>query len=134
MCHPMCVVHGWAAISVGAGAGAVLGAARIPLAAPTPHLLAIRTRDSQQDNAPGGSAALDRPDRPRQNPTPAASIRPALHLPSFQAWGAAHVLDFLLSDPLLSTLVDPTRLMSMGHSRGGKTALWPVPRGVRASL
>ena len=43
---------------------------------------------------------------------------------SVWAWGAAHVVDFLLGDAALSPLVDPAKLMTMGHSRGGKTALW----------
>eukprot|EP00037_Helgoeca_nana_P014224 m.132568 g.132568 ORF g.132568 m.132568 type:complete len:534 (-) comp22459_c0_seq1:165-1766(-) len=40
------------------------------------------------------------------------------------AWGATRVVDFLLADTLLSTLLDKDQVMTMGHSRGGKTALW----------
>ena len=40
------------------------------------------------------------------------------------AWGAAVVVDFLLADARLSLLLDHGKVSSMGHSRGGKTALW----------
>lgn len=50
------------------------------------------------------------------------------------AWGAAHVIDFLLSDKQLSPLVDPKKLMSMGHSRGGKTALWHAAQDERVAI
>ena len=50
------------------------------------------------------------------------------------AWGAAHVIDFLLLDPTLSPLVDPKKLMSMGHSRGGKTALWHGAQDERVAI
>ena len=52
---------------------------------------------------------------------------------SVWAWGAAVVTDFLLEDPVISPWVDPTRLMSMGHSRGGKTALWHAAQDTRVS-
>jgi hypothetical protein len=53
---------------------------------------------------------------------------------SVWAWGAAHVVDFLLSDATLSPLVDPGKLMSMGHSRGGKTALWHGAQDERIAI
>ncbi len=50
------------------------------------------------------------------------------------AWGAAHVVDFLLGDDILAPLVDPKKLMSMGHSRGGKTALWHGAQDERVAI
>jgi hypothetical protein len=50
------------------------------------------------------------------------------------AWGAARVLDFLLEDKTLSALVDPKKIMSMGHSRGGKTALWHGAQDERVAI
>ena len=53
---------------------------------------------------------------------------------SVWAWGAAHVLDFLLGDAVLAPLVDAGKLMSMGHSRGGKTALWHGAQDERVAI
>ena len=53
---------------------------------------------------------------------------------SVWAWGAAHVLDFLLGDEELATLVDAGKVMSMGHSRGGKTALWHGAQDERVAI
>ena len=50
------------------------------------------------------------------------------------AWGAARVVDFLLSDAALAPLVDPKKIMTMGHSRGGKTALWHGALDERVSI
>jgi dienelactone hydrolase len=50
------------------------------------------------------------------------------------AWGAAHVIDFLLSEETLAPLVDSKKLMSMGHSRGGKTALWHGAQDERVAI
>jgi hypothetical protein len=52
---------------------------------------------------------------------------------SVWAWGAACVIDFLLEDETLSGLVDETKIMSIGHSRGGKTALWHAVKDERVS-
>ena len=52
---------------------------------------------------------------------------------SVWAWGAACVVDFLLEDATLSQLVDETKIMSIGHSRGGKTALWHAVKDERVS-
>jgi hypothetical protein len=49
------------------------------------------------------------------------------------AWGAAAVVDFVLADAVLLPMVDPTKVMSIGHSRGGKTALWHAAVDERVS-
>ena len=44
------------------------------------------------------------------------------------------MVDFLLSDDLLSPLTDHKKLMTMGHSRGGKTALWHGVQDERVAI
>ena len=40
------------------------------------------------------------------------------------AWGAGRVVDFLMTDSVIASLFDPSKFMTMGHSRGGKNTLW----------
>ena len=55
------------------------------------------------------------------------------------AWGGARTIDFL-TDPDTGfeaedrRLVDPTAMMAMGHSRGGKTALWEAALDERVRI
>lgn len=58
----------------------------------------------------------DRPDRPEHWGALAA-----------WAWGASRVVDFLAADHA----IDPDRIAVMGHSRGGKAALWAAAVDVR---
>jgi len=46
------------------------------------------------------------------------------------AWGASRVLDALGQVPE----IDPTRVAVIGHSRGGKTALWAAAQDVRFKM
>ncbi|AEV29352.1 prolyl oligopeptidase family protein [Sphaerochaeta pleomorpha str. Grapes] len=46
------------------------------------------------------------------------------------AWALSRILDYLLADPLL----DPEKIGVVGHSRGGKAALWCAAQDTRFAL
>ncbi|REE78775.1 acetyl xylan esterase AXE1 [Paenibacillus taihuensis] len=68
--------------------------------------------DEFRDGVHGLFDALSGPDQPRPGN--------AWGTIAAWAWGASRAMDYLQTDPD----VDPNRVAVIGHSRGGKTALW----------